>query len=209
MKVIGITGCSGSGKTTISEILRNKSIEVIDCDKVSKKMAEPGTDYLKAIEKTFGKEILLENGNLNRKKLASLIYISDVERKKLNELTFKYVVEEIEKILLLFKNENKEIVGIDAPLLFEANLHKQCDYIILVTASEEVQAKRICLRDNISEEEALSRLKIQHREDFYKNYIEEFAGNMVILENGDDNIEKLEENIENILNKVKEDKPII
>ena len=74
MKIIGITGSSGSGKTTLSQILNErKDVKLIDVDKVVKEMSIPGTEYLKEIEKSFGKEILLEDGNLNRKLLGKKI----------------------------------------------------------------------------------------------------------------------------------------
>ena len=77
MKILGITGSSGSGKTTVSEIFENEYLsKVINADKVVKEMSVPGTEYMKKIEENFGKDILLENGFLNKKVLADKIYHS-------------------------------------------------------------------------------------------------------------------------------------
>ena len=110
MKIIGITGSSGSGKTTLSDIFRNKGVEVIDCDKVAKELAVPDSTYMKEIIKTFGKEVLKEDGSLNRKKLGAIVYKDKIALEKLNTLTFKYVVEEILKQLRTLKEKGKDIV---------------------------------------------------------------------------------------------------
>lgn len=169
MKVIGITGTSGSGKTTLSQILNKKNdVSVIDADKVAREISVPGTAYNKAIEEAFGKEVFLEDGNLNRKKLANKIYNDNEALSKLNNLTFKYVIEEI--LLKIDKlKENKEIkyAVIDVPLLFESGLDKHCDEVISLIADKDLKIKRICKRDNIDKKTAESRLSIQHNDEFY------------------------------------------
>ena len=98
MKVIGITGSSGSGKTTLSKILNERDdVKVINADKVVRELSVPGTEYLNAIKETFGQDVFLEDGNLNRKELARKIYNDNVARENLNKLTFNYVVKEIIK----------------------------------------------------------------------------------------------------------------
>lgn len=168
MKIIGITGSSGAGKTTLSKILNEREdVELIDADKVVRQMTVPGTEYLKEIEETFGKDILLEDGNLNRKILASKIYNDEKARKDLNKLTFKYVVDEILERIKKINNPQTKIVIIDAPLLFESGLEKCCNIVVSLIADEELKIKRICKRDNIDEETARKRLKIQHDNKYY------------------------------------------
>ncbi len=168
MKIIGITGSSGSGKTTLSQILNErKDVKLIDVDKVVKEMSIPGTEYLKEIEKSFGKEILLEDGNLNRKLLGKKIYNEKEALEKLNKLTFKYVVNEILNRIKKSKEEQIQFLIIDAPLLFEAGLEKNCDYVVVLVAKEELKIQRICERDNIDEQTARSRLRIQHQDSYY------------------------------------------
>ena len=181
MKIIGITGNSGSGKTTLSEIFRNNSIKVIDCDKVSRELNSPNTEYMKKIVLTFGKEILKENGNLDRKKLSDIIYNDEEALNKLNQLTFKYVVDEILARIKIFETIGERLVGIDAPLLYEAGLDEYCDYIIGVVADENVKIRRICKRDGISAEVAKQRLKIQKEDRFFRERAD------LILENNSDN----------------------
>ena len=168
MKVIGITGSSGSGKTTLSKILNERDdIRVINADKVVRELSVPGTEYLNAIKETFGQEVFLEDGNLNRKKLAKKIYNDNVARENLNKLTFNYVVKEIITRIINIHSENINFAIIDAPLLFESGLDKCCDFVISLIADFDLKVKRICKRDNIDEETAKSRLKIQNEDSFY------------------------------------------
>ena len=170
MKILGITGSSGSGKTTLSKILNERDdVKVIDADKIVKEMSVPGTEYLNAISEKFGQEILLEDGNLNRKALAHKIYNDNNAREELNKLTFNYVVNEmLRRIKEITLNETAiKIVVIDAPLLFEAGLDEVCDYVVALVADKELKIRRICLRDNIDEKTAESRLNIQNDDTFY------------------------------------------
>ena len=168
MKIIGITGASGSGKTTASEILsKREDVRIIDADKVAKSLNLPGTDYMLAIENAFGKDVFHSDGNLNRKKLASLIYREKEPREMLNSLTFKYVVDEILKKIEIYKKDNINFIVIDAALLIESGLDKYCDIIVALVAEDDLKVKRMCKRDNIDEETAISRLKIQHNNEYY------------------------------------------
>lgn len=166
MKIIGITGNSGSGKSTVCEIIKeNYNAKIIDADKVAKSLTTPDTEYFKDIINTFGKSILDENKRLNRKKLADIVFNSKEKKLLLDKLTFKYVVEEIKREI---KNvQNCDYILLDVPLLFESNLDEICDLTIGVIASEDVKIKRIMQRDNISLEKAKSRLNSQSKEKFY------------------------------------------
>ncbi len=190
MKILGITGSSGAGKTTVCSILKEKyNVYIIDADKTAKELAKKGSSYLKAIVEHFGKEIIDEDGELKRKKLAKLIYENDDKRNTLNELTFQYVVKEIKEEIR--RNNNRSIIVIDAPLLFESNLNNICDLVIGIIANEENKIHRICSRDNISEEIAEKRLKIQKN----NNYIKE-KSDYIIYNNS--TIKNLEKEIEEI-----------
>ncbi len=171
MKIIGITGSSGSGKTTLSEILsKRENVQIIDADKVSRELVTPGNQYLKEIEWTFGVDYLLDDGNLNRKKLADKIYADNEARRLLNNLTFKYVIDEIKRRILKIKTEgNAKYIIIDAPLLFEANMEDICDKVIVLIADEELKIERICTRDGIDSDTAKKRLKIQNNDDYYSS----------------------------------------
>ena len=184
--VIGITGNSGSGKSEISKLLSNKiNAKIVDADKVVKELYEPGQDYYNKILNLFGKKILDKDNKLNKKKIAEIIYHNENERKKLNNLTYKYVVDEIKTII---KKENNHHLIIDAPLLFESGLDKICDITVAVLANERLKLNRICSRDNIDRSLATARLSIQAKDSYYLK-----KADYIIKNNGSKNEINLEE----------------
>lgn len=165
MKIIGVTGSSGAGKDTLCEILENKyNAEIVDADKIARELSKKGTMYLQSIVESFGSGIVDRKGELNRKKLSSIIYEDDKKREELNKLTFIYVVDEIKKRINKIK---KKIIVVNAPLLFESNLDQVCDFVIAIIAERKVQIERIMKRDNIQEDEAEKRLNMQNTDEFY------------------------------------------
>lgn len=191
--IIGITGSSGAGKSTVCEILKKEyNAQIIDADKISKQLSKKGTIYLEEIVEKFGKEILLENGELDRKKLAEIIYSSNEKREILNNCTLKHIKEKIKQEVKKLKN-NKKIIAIDAPLLFEAKLDEICEFVIAVISDNfEVQIERITKRDGITEEQAMARLKAQKPNDFYTQ-----KSRYAIVNNG--KIEEIEKQIMSLL----------
>lgn len=195
MKVIGVTGNSGSGKTTICEIICEiANAKVVDADEVAKSLDFPGSEYVDKIAELFGQDIL-ENGKLNRKKLGSIIYNDIHSKLELDKITFKYVGAELTKRLEVLKNEELDYIVLDVPLLIESELNLSCDFVISVTASHENKVERIKSRDNISEEVARQRLAIQKDEDFYYR-----NSDFVIENNGDRSLMK--NSIERILKEI-------
>lgn len=197
MKVIGITGPSGAGKTTLSSILKsNYSSYIIDADEVAKKLSNnTKTKYFEEIVNLFGKAILRNDGNLKRKEIAKIIYQDKEKRKALNNLTFKYVVDDINKQLNEIEKSNYKYIGIDVPLLYEAKMEKICDYVIAVVAEDQKKINRICKRDNITEELAKERLKIQNDNEF-------FAKKADFVIHNDGTLEKLENSLKEIIDKI-------
>ena len=166
MRIIGITGSSGAGKSNLSEIISNMyDTYVINADELAKEMYKNGTEYYNSIVKEFGKNILAKNKEIDKSKLSEKIYSNENERKILNNLTFYYLTIEIKKIIE--KEKMHKIIIIDAPLLFESNLDKLCDVIIGVITEKKLQVSRICKRDNINEEKANIRLNIQKSDAFF------------------------------------------
>ena len=189
--IIGITGPSGAGKTSISKLLKEKlDADIINADEIVKEMSVSGTEYFKEIVKTFGENILLDNGEINKPKLANIIFSDASQRELLNSITFKYIVDEIKTKI----NSNKsEIVIIDAPLLIESRLHEMCDVVISVIVDKDIKLKRICKRDSIDESNALKRIEAQPQNEFYiKN------SNLVII-NNKANLENQIEDIKNLI----------
>jgi len=190
--IIGITGNSGSGKTSISKLLKEElEADIINADEVVKEMSMPEAVYYNEIIKVFGKDVLLENGEINKPKLADIIFKDNMKRDVLNSLTFKYIAEEIKTRASSSKNE---IVIIDAPLLIESKLNEICDIVISVIADEDIRLKRICARDDIDENTALNRINAQHKNEFYIK-----KSNLVIINNNSD-LEKQVQEIKELIN---------
>lgn len=168
MRIIGITGNSGSGKSFICEILLDKydDVVIVDADKIAKEMSNIDTLYYKEIVNMFGKNIIKDNLEINRQMLAEIIFNDDDKRQKLNSITFKYVVDEIKNKIKL--NNDKSIIAIDAPLLFESGLDKVCDITVGVVSNEDVKIDRICKRDKLSIKQARDRLKVQLKDEYLR-----------------------------------------
>ncbi len=194
MKIIGVTGSSGAGKTEVCKILQKKyDAEIIDADTVAKKLSKKGTVYLNSIVNHFGEDIVYKNGALNRKKLASMIYEDNQKREQLNRCTFDFIVQEIKK--RINRVNHKDMILIDAPLLFESGLDSICDSVIVILAQPEEQIKRICKRDGITEEMAKKRLNAQNTNEYFKE-----VGDIIIV--NDKTLEDLKQAIEAIGKKI-------
>ena len=173
MKIIGITGTSGAGKTTVCDIIeKNYNAKRIDADKIARELSKPGTEYFKEIVQYFGEEILQNVGGvpqsdlqIDRKKLADIIFYDDLKRKALNKITEKHVVKKINEKIEEFLKTDKLIV-VDVPLLFESGLNMKCDETIGVIANETVKMQRICARDGIDEKLAKHRINALKDDEF-------------------------------------------
>lgn len=166
MKIIGITGSSGSGKSTVTHILEKElKAKVINADEIVKQMQIQGSKYFEKIVELFGIDVIKEDGTLNRRKLAEIIFQDKVQKEKLDNLTYKYVVEKIKQQVNMAE---EGYVIIDAPLLIESKLNEICNVVIAVVSKKEEQVKRICERDNIEENKAKLRIEAQMDNEFYK-----------------------------------------
>lgn len=163
-KIIGLTGKSGAGKGAVSRILKSMGAYTIDADVVARNVVEKGKPALLEIKNCFGEGVLLENGELNRKALARIVFNSGEELHKLNTITHKYITEEIVSEI---NSNDSDIFVIDAAALIESGIDKMCDKIICVTADESVRTKRIIERDSLSIEEAKDRISAQKEDSFY------------------------------------------
>ena len=199
--IIGITGSSGAGKSTVCRILEEEyCIQVLNADKIVKQLSQKGNVYLDEIVKLFGQEVLLENGELNRPKLANMIYHHNQKREQLNQSTFKHIYIALEeKIQQIFSSNEKAIIAIDAPLLFEAKLENICNFVIAVIVKDkELQIQRIVQRDWITREQAIERLQAQMSDEFYTS-----KSQYVIVNDG--KIEAVEEQVKVILEAILEE----
>lgn len=181
MKIIGITGNSGSGKSTIAKIIKEECNGIIiDADKIAKNMTNTSTEYLKEIAKVFGMNVINDN-QLNRQKMADIIFNDRMQKEKLDKITFKYVVDEIKMQVDLVKEKYNYII-LDVPLLFESKLNELCNYTVGVISDKKDKINRICARDNISKEKATQRIDSQPDNKFYINNCDYIINNSRIEE---------------------------
>ncbi len=159
--IIGLTGPTGSGKSSFSEVAKDLDIKAINCDLVARKAVLPGTSGLAAVAKAFGDNVLLPSGELDRKALAKAAFSSRENTELLNKTLLPHIVE-----LIMLEIEG-EAVLLDAPTLFESGLQKICDKTVAVLADSDIRLERIMARDKIDKESALLRMNAGKQDEFY------------------------------------------
>ncbi|GAA0484003.1 dephospho-CoA kinase [Salinibacillus aidingensis] len=159
--VIGLTGSIATGKSTVSSILKEHGLPIVDADQISRIVVEPGERAYQGIVDTFGEEVLYEDGTLNRKKLGSIVFTDESKREQLNAIVHPEVRRKMLEQRDEYVKKGYKAVVMDIPLLFESRLTHFVDRTIVVYVGEETQLKRLMERDNSSREEALQRIHSQ------------------------------------------------
>ena len=159
-KIIGITGGIASGKSTVTNFLREKGFQAVDADAVVHDLQKPGGRLYQVLVQHFGQEIILENGELNRPLLASLIFSNPEEREWSKQTQGKIIREELAALRDQLA-QTETIFFMDIPLLFEQDYSAWFDETWLVYVDRDVQVDRFMKRDQLSKEVAESRLKTQ------------------------------------------------
>lgn len=185
--VIGLTGPTGAGKSTLAALAAERGITVIDCDKVAREVAKSG-DLFPALKAEFGEDII-KNGTLDRALLAVRAFSNARKTERLNSIMLPPIVEKIKSMLI------GGIVLLDAPTLFESGLDSICSAVICVIADNDTQKQRIIERDNLSEEAANARLRARKSDEFFLS-----RADYVIYNNGsrEDFIKQAETLLSNI-----------
>lgn len=196
--LIGLTGGSGSGKTLISNVFKERGIPSIDADKLARRIVEPGQPCLKELCEYFGEGIIDENGALKRRELAAIAFSDPEKLANLNRITHFYVGELMKEHVNDYKNKGYTHILFDAPVLIEGGFNKLCDTVVCVLANRDTRIMRIMNRDLITLEEAERRIGVQQSDDFYISHSE-----YVIHNDSDENEARRQTNevIDNILKK--------
>lgn len=165
--IIGLTGPTGAGKSTFALEMALEGCAVIDCDVLAHRVLEENEVCKDELANNFGQDILGEKRKLDRKRLASRAFRSQEETQLLNSITHPYILEALRQKIRELKEEERKFILLDAPTLLESGCKDLCDFIIVVTAPEDLRRERIRARDNMTEEAANQRMAIQPPESFY------------------------------------------
>ena len=161
MRVIGLTGKTGAGKSTVAAFLEEKGCFIIDGDKIARDILLPGEPAVKELARAFGEDIILPDGNVDRRRLASRAFADRESTDKLNAVTHPRITERFVADINKAEKEGFSVAVIDAAALLESDCKRLCSFFVVVTAPEEVRLERILKRDGITKEQALTRIKAQ------------------------------------------------
>ncbi len=201
MRVIGLTGGSGAGKGEVSLCFISHGIKCLDTDKVSREVCAPGMPCLVELSEYFGEGILCENGKLNRRGLADIVFGEENEENRqiklaaLNRITHKHIIEAINKWLNEREKAGDSFAVVDAPQLFESGFDRHCDYTVGVIADDSVRIRRIISRDRITVDTAEKRIASQKSNNF-------FVENCDFTVYNNSGLEVLEGQVNSILEKI-------
>jgi len=161
MTVIGITGPTGAGKTTVLNVLRDMGGAVADCDAVYHQLLVTSASMQTELKARFGAEIFDENGHLRRKELGAIVFGNAQALADLNAITHRYIVAELERLIAQAGRERRPAIALDAIALLESGAGALCGVTVAVTAPEDVRVRRIVAREGISEDYARARISAQ------------------------------------------------
>lgn len=162
MPVIGLTGNIGSGKSTVAKQLESHGAKVIDADQVARAVVQPGTPALEEIIESFGRGVLNNKGELDRKKMGDIVFADPQARARLNAITHPRIKEAIHRELETFAGKaGPEVLVLDAPLLIEVGLDHIVDEVWVVKVEEEAQIKRLAKRNGLNPAEVRRRIAAQ------------------------------------------------
>lgn len=168
MYLVGLTGGIGSGKSTVAELLAERSAEVIDADRIARQVVEPGTDGLTEVVDRFGEQVLTDDGRLDRQAVADIVFADDDARADLNAIIHPRVRRRIAERLAAVAEEEGErnrIVVLDVPLLVEGGSDHGYQDVIVVTAPEEVRVQRLVDERDMDPDDVRARIASQASEE--------------------------------------------
>ena len=155
MRIFGLTGGIGSGKSVVARMFREEKIPVVDADRISREVTAPGKPAHDEIVRRFGAQILLSDGRINRKKLGAIVFADPGKRAELESITHPTISEGIREAVSALASEGHAVVIVEAALILEKGRQGMCEAVIGVRCERRLQVDRIMGRDGISREEAL------------------------------------------------------
>lgn len=162
MKVIGLTGGIASGKSTVSQILKQKGIPIIDADVIAREIVEIGQPALQEIKDAFGQKVINQDGSLNRGALAKIVFFNKEKLEKLNNIMHKRIIEKISNTIEVYRKKTVHpMIVVDAALLIELNMIALVDEVWLIAVNKDIQLARLIKRESLSTEEAIHRMNTQ------------------------------------------------
>ena len=181
MKIYGLTGKTGAGKSTAAALLREKGWYVIDGDVLARQVTQKGSPVLQTLASVFGADILLPDGSLDRKALVRKVNARSDGKQQLDAITHPAIDALLRAEVQKAQNAGFTRCVFDAAALLESPSKALCEKIIVVTAPEHMRLQRICSRDGLSEEDALARMRMQKEDDYYLSQAD------IIIENNTPN----------------------
>ena len=194
MRLVGLTGGIGSGKSTVAKMLEEAGATVVDADQIARDIMEPGRPALQDAAYAFGPDILNPDGSLDRGKLAERAFASREATDKLNRITHPRIGEQTRKAFCRARERGDEVVVYDMPLLVDKGLDKDMDLVLVVDVKPEERVARLVGR-GLSADDARARIKAQIPDDKRRA-----AADIVIDNNG--SLEELRERVEAIWERV-------
>ena len=161
MKVIGLTGGIGSGKSTVSRFLAELGAIIVDADRVGHDTFKPGTELWREVVAAFGQQIVTPSGGIDRKKLGEIVFGSAESLSRLNQMMHPRMCDMVKARLEGYQRQGVEVVAIEVPLLIEADWTSLVDEVWVTTTSEATVLKRLQERAGLSKEETLTRIRSQ------------------------------------------------
>ncbi len=168
--VVGLTGQTGGGKSTVSKVFSQCGFGVINADKISRDVVEKGSACLSEIQDCFHDGVIAEDGTLNRKALAAIVFSDTKKKELLNAIMYPYIVGRILQEIHDFADNGVKMILLDAPTLFESRADDFCELIISVVAREPLRLERIMKRDGLTREQAQLRIDAQLPESFFRGH---------------------------------------
>lgn len=161
VRIYGLTGGIASGKSSVGLMFRNLGAAIVDADQLAREVVKPGSEALTEIEEVLGKDLLLSDGSLDRKKLGALVFADDAARKTLNQITHPRIATAGQEAMHALAKQGEKIALYEAALIVENELHKSMHGLIVVSIPESMQVERLQARDGIDKQAAESRVASQ------------------------------------------------